>query len=107
MSKFDDLYNKIILEMSASDRRTASDQDVIQHTIEDEFIENGFKLKDGWENYLPSMQEYILDELESNDKYEENETIMSIDYIDLIDLVKHALDDHNLIIYVEDEDNKN
>lgn len=86
-TKFDCLYRKVIRE--ATDM--ASEQIVID-AIEDEFIENEIQLKEDWKMHVSPIVSYIEENLP------EEETIKTIDYMDLIELIKQALTEFNLFI---------
>ena len=86
-TKFDCLYRKVIRE--ATD--IASEQIVID-AIEDEFIENEIQLKEDWKMHVSPIVSYIEENLS------EEETIKTIDYMDLIELIKQALTEFNLFI---------
>lgn len=86
-TKFDCLYRKVIRE--ATD--IASEQIVID-AIEDEFIENEIQLKEDWKMHVSPIVSYIEENLP------EEETIKTIDYMDLIELIKQALNEFNLFI---------
>jgi hypothetical protein len=85
-TKFDCLYHKVICE--ATD--IASEQIVID-AIEDEFIENEIQLKEDWKMHVSPIVSYIEENLP------EEETIKTIDYMDLIELIKQALNEFNLM----------
>lgn len=103
MNKFDKLYNKIIMEMKGN---LPSNIEIIENVIQDEFIPEGFKFKPDWKDYLPKMEEYILDTIKYSNKFNEKDTIGSIDYTDLIDLVKEAFDNFNLVIEISDPEDE-
>ena len=86
-TKFDCLYRKVIRE--ATD--ITSEQIVID-AIEDEFIENEIQLKEDWKMHVSPIVSYIEENLS------EEETIKTIDYMDLIELIKQALTEFNLFI---------
>lgn len=85
VTKFDCLYYKVICE--ATD--IASEQIIID-AIEDEFIGNDILLKDTWKAHISPIVSYIEEELPKE------ETIKTIDYMDLINLIKQALNVFNL-----------
>ena len=106
MNKFDELYNKIIMEMKSN---LPSNIEIIEDVIQDEFIPEGFKFKADWKDYLPKMEEYILDTIKYSNKFNEKDTIGSIDYGDLAELVKEAFDNFDLVVEIsdpEDEDDE-
>ncbi len=69
----------------------------IKKVIEREFIADGFKLVDNWKDKLPEIENSIKNTIELSNKFNTGDTIHKIDYIDLIDLVKDAIDNYNLI----------
>jgi len=97
MNKFDKLYNKIIMEMKGN---LPSNIEIIENVIQNEFISDGFKFKTDWKDYLPKMEEYILDTIKYSNKFNETNTIGSIDYNDLIELVKDAFDAFDLVVEI-------
>lgn len=103
MNKFDKLYKKIITEMKGN---LPSNIEIIENVIQDEFIPEGFKFKPDWKDYLPKMEEYILDTIKYSNKFDEKDTIASIDYGDLIDLVKEAFDNFDLVIEISDPEDE-
>ena len=52
------------------------------------------------------MEEYILDTIKYSNKFDENDTIGSIDYGDLTDLVKEAFDNFELVIEISDPEDE-
>ena len=107
MSKFDDLYNKIILEMKG---QVPADIQIIKDVIEDDYMSEGFVFKENWEEYLPKLLDHVLEQIKYSNKYDENITIQDLDYSDLMDLVKDAFDDFDLVAEIrdpeDDEDNE-
>jgi hypothetical protein len=103
MNKFDKLYKKIIMEMKGN---LPSNIEIIENVIQDEFIPEGFKFKPDWKDYLSKMEEYILDTIKYSNKFDENDTIGSIDYGDLTDLVKEAFDNFDLVIEISDPEDE-
>ena len=57
MRKFDALYNKIIFEAKG---RLSGQLKLIKDIIENDFIAEGFVFKEDWKEYLPKLEEYIL-----------------------------------------------
>lgn len=97
MNKFDKLYNKIIMEMKGN---LPSNIEIIEDVIQNEFIPEGFKFKDDWKDYLPKMEGYILNTMKLSNKFNEKDTIGSIDYGDLVELVKDAFDAFDLVVEI-------
>lgn len=86
-SKFNAEYFKIIHE-SATD---ISSEQIVIDAINDEFIENGIILKDSWKTHVSPIVEYIENQLD------EEETLLTIDYLKLINYIKEALNEFSLI----------
>lgn len=86
-SKFNAEYFKIIHE-SATD---ISSEQIVIDAINDEFIENGIILKDNWKNHVSPIVEFIENQLDGE------ETLLTIDYLKLINYIKEALDEFGLI----------
>lgn len=84
-TKFNSLYHKIICE--ATD--IASEQIVID-AIEDEFIGNDIVIKDDWKMHVSPIVSYVEEHLP------DGETILTIDYVDLLELINNALNEFDL-----------
>lgn len=87
ISKFNAEYFKIIHE-SATD---ISSEQIVIDAINDEFIENGIILKDSWKIHVSPIVEYIENQLD------DEETLLTIDYLKLINYIKEALNEFSLI----------
>lgn len=87
MSKFNELYRKIILETTD----IASEQIVID-VIEDEILGNDVELKEDWKQHVSPIVTYVEENLP------EDKTIKTIDYLDLVKLVQAALTEFDLFV---------
>lgn len=85
--KFKTLCHKVICESATS----ISAEQIVIDCIEDEFIPEGYIIKDNWKLHISPMVEFI----EAN--IPDEQTILTIDYIDLINLVEQALREFDLI----------
>jgi hypothetical protein len=88
MNKFDKLYRQIISEMITD---IASEQIVID-VIEDEILGNDVELKEDWKMHVSPIVTYV------EENFPEDKTIKTIDYLDLVNLVKTALSEFDLYI---------
>ena len=101
MNKFDALYNKIIFEAAG---RLSGQLKLIKDIIENDFIAEGFVFKEDWKDYLPKLEEYILNQIKDSNKYDNIKKLKDLDESDLTDLVKDAFDNYNLVIEINDDE---
>jgi hypothetical protein len=51
----------------------------------------------GWEDRAAEIVDYIKNQMENSNKFEETDTLLSIDYAVLTELIHDAINDLNLI----------
>lgn len=51
----------------------------------------------GWEDRVAEIVDYIKNQMENSNKFEETDTLLSIDYAVLTELIHDAINDLNLI----------
>jgi hypothetical protein len=69
----------------------------IKKIIEREFIAEGFIFVNNWKDMLSHIEESINNTIKLSNKFTDKTTIHSMDYCDLIDLVRDEIDNYNLI----------
>jgi hypothetical protein len=87
-NKFNKLYHAIIKESATS----IFAEEIVIDIIQDEFLENGYTLKDTWRSHVSPIVEYV------NENMPEDKTIETIDYLDLVKLVDDALHTYHLVL---------
>ena len=94
-TKFDLLFEEIMDKFNKSEITETTDiasEQIVIDAIEDEFIGNGEELKENWKMSVSPIVTYIEDNLP------EDKTILTIDYLDLIKLIRESLTDLNLFV---------
>jgi hypothetical protein len=87
-NEFNKLYHAIIKESATS----IFAEEIVIDIIQDEFLENGYTLKDTWRSHVSPIVEYV------NENMPEDKTIGTIDYLDLVKLVDDALHTYHLVL---------
>lgn len=85
MNKFDELYKKLIFEMTNETAETVSKIEVIEDIINDELIPNGVKVKPDWHKKIDEIDAQITEDLNA------------MDYMDACHVVMRTLQDLNLM----------